>query len=158
MLPKEDKARAWSELAAALAHAGEWSRAEQVIATLPEGEDKAWALSRLAVALGQAGEWQRAEQVIATLPEGEDTTEAVRELAAALAQQNKERDVVRLTQREWSRTTRRDEALNLLPLAFGLLRRRPELGPALFDAFAWVDAFLQPSPPPDDPEEEQEGS
>jgi tetratricopeptide (TPR) repeat protein len=158
------KAGVLRELAAALAHAGErqraewyWQEAEQVIATILEEWDKVEALSELAAALAHAGEWSQAEQVIATLPEG-DKAWAVRELAAALAQQNKEREVVRLIQREWSRTTRRDEALNLLPLAFGLFRRHPELGPALFDAFAWVDAFLQPSPPPDDPQETQEGS
>jgi thioredoxin-like negative regulator of GroEL len=156
-LSGSNKAEALRELIAALVHAGEWQQAEQVIATLPE-EDKAEVLRELAAALAQAGEWQQAEQVIATLPEGWAKARALSELAAALAQQNKEREVVRLIQREWSRTTRRDESLNLLPLAFGLFPRYPELGPALFDAFAWVDAFLQPSPPPDDPEEEQEGS
>ena len=83
----------------------------------------------------------------------------MRELAGALGQHHKDGEVARLIGRQWSRTTRRDEALRLLPLALVLLPRYPELGSALFDAFAWVDGFLQTSSPSDDPQEEyQEGA
>jgi hypothetical protein len=125
-------------------------RAERVIGLIRDEWHQAEALVQLATALAQAQQWQEAqrvrqeaERVIGLIPYERDQAEALGQLAAALAQQNEYSRLIQLVQRQWLRATHREEALQLLPVAFGLFPRAPELGRALSDAFNWVDRFLQ---------------
>ena len=64
-------------------------------------------------------------------------------LADILGRYHEYGHIVHLVRREWLQTTRRDDALYLLPLAFGLIPYYSDLGKTFYNAFAWVDRFLQ---------------
>jgi tetratricopeptide (TPR) repeat protein len=130
-------------LGTALAEAGQWQEAERVVCSISDKWGRSEALMTLGTALAQAGYWQEAERIVLSNPDEENKIQALSILIDTLAQHNEYRRIVRLVQREWLRTMRRDEALALVPLAFSLIPRYPDLGMALYEAFAWVDKFLQ---------------
>lgn len=76
------------------------------------------------------------------MPESKSKAEARVRLAAVLAQHDQYRSLVDLVQKEWLRTRRRDEALDLWSLAFELILRYPDLGMLFYESFAWVETFL----------------
>jgi tetratricopeptide (TPR) repeat protein len=126
-------------LATAFIQQQQWAEAEQVILSHPD-----YALmAKLARALAQQHYWEDAERVSAFMPYWESDRGTLTNLAAELAAQGEDERQLRLVQRWWPRAIDREQAIQHLPLAYGLLPRCPELAVAFSDAFTWVDTFLQ---------------
>jgi hypothetical protein len=83
-----------------------------------------------------------ASQVIGTISDEGERREALPNLADTLAKHNEHERILKLVHRWWLQADTRDEAIELLPLAFGFIPRYPNIGRAFYDAFAWVDNFL----------------
>jgi hypothetical protein len=45
-------------------------------------------------------------------------------------------------QRAWMFARTRESAFQLFSIVTGFIQQRPEIGPAMYDAFVWVDNFL----------------
>jgi tetratricopeptide (TPR) repeat protein len=147
---REQRAEALSELGRALAQAQQWSEAERVINTIKEDWQRAEALSELgrALAQGQQAEearriWQEAERVIDTIKDRNRQARALSELVDALTTSGKYEQLLHLIRRLWLSVEQRDEAIPLLPLAYGFIPCYLELGRTFGDAFTWVDEFLR---------------
>ena len=50
---------------------------------------------------------------------------------------------LRIIQHAWLGVDTREDAINLLPLAIGVISLNPQIGTAFHEPFAWVDAFLK---------------
>jgi len=144
------QAEALAQLGAALAQAQQeqqaeavWTQAQQVIGTIEDRDERAGALCELATALAQAQLWTQAQQVIGTIEDSFRRSAALRELALQLALEGKFEQVLRLIQHSWWLARTRENALNLFPIAIGLITQHPELGIALNEAFTRVDSFLK---------------
>jgi len=139
----DKRTRALRELATALAQARLWTQAQQVIGTIKDSFRRSAALRELATALAQAQLWTQAQQVIGTIEDSFRRSAALRELALQLALEGKFEQVLRLIQHSWWLARTRENALNLFPIAIGLITQHPELGIALNEAFTRVDSFLK---------------
>jgi tetratricopeptide (TPR) repeat protein len=147
---KRQRALALTWLAGALAQAQCWQEAERMIGSISNEGWRAEPLAELAGVLAQAGRWQEAgrvwqeaERVIGSISrERGQRGEALRNLADALAKHNEQERLLSLIHRWWLQADTRDEAIDLLPLAFGLIPLHPNIGMAFYNAFAWVDNFL----------------
>jgi hypothetical protein len=64
-------------------------------------------------------------------------------LGRALTTMKYDELLLRLVQRSWRQAGSRDEAISLLPLAYGLISYQPEISIEFCEAFTWVDAFLR---------------
>jgi tetratricopeptide (TPR) repeat protein len=100
-------------------------------------------LRALGMALAHTEQWEQAEGVINKIVDPVAHIGALRELAAVLASEDKIKEYLGLVQRYWLQAANRESALQLLPLAYGLIFLRPEIGTDFSEAFAWVDSFLK---------------
>jgi tetratricopeptide (TPR) repeat protein len=150
------KVMALCELGVAMTHAHRWEQANAIW-----GEVEAMGVlmsdryQEICVrTLAQMEQWERAEtilrsmQVDTTTPFGhgeysKTKNEALCEMADALAKTNEHERLLRLVQRWWSQTKTRNETLTLLTLANKFIALKPDIGMAFYEAFAWVDTFLQ---------------
>jgi hypothetical protein len=80
--------------------------------------------------------------IIASIPNVEGPPKVLTALAADLTALCKYEQLLQLVRQRWQQVDSRDEAIDLLPLAYGFLPRSPELGVAFSDAFDWVDTFF----------------
>jgi hypothetical protein len=87
--------------------------------------------------------WREAEEVIGRITNADEQAEALSGLASSLAQGGQWKHLFRLVQHWWLRAKTRDEAIELLPIAYYFISHNPELGMAFFNSFSWVDEFLQ---------------
>jgi tetratricopeptide (TPR) repeat protein len=106
-------------------------------------------LSQLGQALAQGGQqaqaaevWQQAQEVIKSIPDEGLQARALSQLGQALAQAGNYEELLRLIWQFWSSARTRDEAFQRFGLVTWLIPQYPEPGTALFEGFAWVDAFL----------------
>jgi hypothetical protein len=143
-LPDDDmQASALMRLAGALAAAGQWSLAEAIAHALPDKGMQAKALVDLAGALARAGQWPQAETLARTLSDDRMRASALGNVVAALGKNNQVGWAVRLAQDSLLEAVTRQSALNRLKIAIPLIQMKPELAMAFFEAFEWVDKFLQ---------------
>jgi len=155
-LGKSEQARALCELGQTLAQAQLseqalriWQQAEKVISSIQWSEwDEELAENRkrkqnLIQALVLAQKWQHAEAVIGSIKSISVRSEALHKLGEALKNIKDDELLLRLVQRWWLQASTRDEALSLLSLANGLVHLQPEISIRFYEAFAWVDTFLE---------------
>lgn len=121
----ETQARATGRLAAALARAGEYERAEQLIGTITGS--RGWPAVKLAAALAHAGEYDRAERLISTITGYRTLSVAKRELSTALSeagQPDRAECVARTIAKPWHRNV----ALGEVAVAGPIRSARPGRG------------------------------
>ncbi len=142
-----NRAKALSELGAALAHAQQkeqaqavWAEAKRVIGTIEDGYSRAKALSELGAALAHAQQkeqaqavWAEAERVIGTIEDSYSRAKALSELGAALAHaQQKEQ-----AQAVWAEAKR---VIGTIEDSYSRAKALSELGAALAHAQQWAEA------------------
>ena len=137
------KSRILSALSQALAQAGRWEQAEQVIDGIRDDEAQMQALSALSQALAQAGRWEQAEQVITRIEDDRGKDDLLVKLAAQMSTTDEYELLLHLTWRQWWLAGTREQALIRYRMAIHFISSHPTLGIALYNAFTWVDMFLQ---------------
>jgi hypothetical protein len=85
----------------------------------------------------------RLVELVDTLPQPDEQATAALALVDALARQHMHEEALRMIQRYWLAAARREDIIQLLPIACGLIAHSPELGMRFLSAFTWVDDFLQ---------------
>lgn len=118
-------------------------RTQQIALAIQNSSQQAVALRQLGQALAQAQRWEQAQQVIGTIQDSYQQARALTKLVDALAHSNEYERLLHIIHYWWRYVRRRDEAIRLLSLAYNFISYHPELGIAFYDAFAWVDDFLQ---------------
>jgi len=119
-----------------------WARAEILIRTLKEDRlTKSLVVRMMAKVMAQAEQWEQAEVLIRTLKESDERTWALDGLVEALGEIS-EREQLHVVQHLWLHVSTREYAIELLPLAQGLIPLKPAIGIAFYEAFTWVDTFL----------------
>jgi len=143
------KIEALGEIAACLVKAQQREQVHVVAAEIErladsiEKDDKDGTHRKvISIAFAKAQYWQRAEELARLIKDDKDRMEALRQIAAGLAVGEQKR-LLRLVESLWGEAVTRKEAVQLLPLAHPFIAMKPEIGSALFEAFAWVDTFLR---------------
>ena len=138
------KVRGVCELGVTLTHTQYWKKADAVGRELEAmGLTSDRYQQDCVRALAQMAQWEQAETVLRSMKNNSHRAEALCEMADALAKTNEHGRLLRLVQRWWPQVKTRGEALTLLALASELIALKPDIGMAFYEAFAWVDAFLQ---------------
>lgn len=101
------------------------------------------ALIALVSAYAEVKQWQQAEYHIHRIQDKEASAKALTALADAFAKNNEYERLLHLVHDQWLNVNTRDQAIILLPLAFGFVPSSPDIGIAFRDAFTWVDDFLR---------------
>jgi len=145
------QAEALTELAEALGQAGRWPEADTNLRSneqFSKMESRSQIrTSHVRVVSLNAGwyerVWLEAERVIGSISNEGEREGALHNLADALAKHNEHEHLLSLVHHWWLQAGTRDEAIKLLPLAFGLIPLHPNIGMVFYEAFAWVDNFLR---------------
>ncbi len=119
-----------------------WAEAQRVIGTIQDDERLYEALKDLGTALTQAEQWTEAERVIGTIPGSSWQAEPLKDLATLMARTDNLEHLLHLIQRSWHQVESRKEALTFFSIAYAVISYKPEVGKAFFDAFIWVNTFL----------------
>jgi hypothetical protein len=117
-------------------------RAVDVARTIQDNSQHARALSALSMTLAQAQQWTEAERVIATIHDRSQRAKALMKLGSEMDSTDEFEQLLHVTQRAWRQVETSEEALTLFSIASAFISRKPEVGIAFFDAFTWVDTFL----------------
>jgi tetratricopeptide (TPR) repeat protein len=137
MQNEERKAEILLGLGKDLSRMQQWEEAKRIIGEIRYDGKRAEALTELGKALIQTGEWEEAERIAG------DNEGVLQSIAQYLTSIREYEDLLHFVQRRWLQTDTWDDAVTLLPLAYGLIPLKPEMGSAFFESFAWVDAFLE---------------
>ena len=100
-------------------------------------------LQELAKTLITACQWKQAETIVQHIQADYMQTGLIRILSLSLEKHQQYDHLFALVQRQWQAIETRDEAFKLLPLAFGLIKCKPELGSALYRENQRVQEILQ---------------
>lgn len=146
LLASDEKERALAALGKAFARGRQWERAVHSINAVEDHWQKAWALSELAGELAQAHKWEEAEDIISAISAAPELkASALAELAKTLAESREYKHLLHMVQKSWLEADTREEVILLLPVAYGFVSLKPEIGIAFYGAFAWVNDFLKES-------------
>jgi tetratricopeptide (TPR) repeat protein len=101
------------------------------------------ALAVVVEALVTAGQIKRAEAITRAMEKHWAQSNRHAHLITALVKNRRYEQGLRLAQRSLLEATNRASALQNLAIATPFIPTKPELGMSFFEAFAWVDKFLQ---------------
>ncbi len=151
------RAEALIELGKSATQAQQWQQVDKVW-NESEGDNLVVGNSRerfkLLIELGksaiQAQQWQQVDKVwnevekeLRKTFDSHEKLKFLSEVVEALGSVHEYERFLHIVQQSWLQVNKRAYALQLLPLATGLIPLKPKLGIAFFEAFEWVDAFLQ---------------
>ncbi len=132
---------ALTEVVQAAAKAGKFAEAEALARTIEDAQERAEALKEVVQAITEAGKFAEAVTIARSIEVAGQRAKALTAVTQILVE-NRD-DALRLIQLSWRAADTRDYLLQLLPLANALIQNNPELGIALVEGMAWVDAFLK---------------
>jgi nucleoside phosphorylase/tetratricopeptide (TPR) repeat protein len=132
-----------SKLVTAFIQVQYWEQAEAVARSIEDILVKTVIFSELAKALAQAQRWDQLRRIESAFWETSLFADLQIAHVSAVVQQQDYTGALHMVQDAWLQTQTKEAALNLLPLAFGLMTLRPEMWDAWDAAFKWVHAFLE---------------
>lgn len=131
---------ALQELIHELKKAQQWERAKKIARSVQGSKPTLYEPDRK---LTGVQEWRRVESEVRTEMAGDLGEKGLPEQARLLASSGKYEEALHLVQDAWLRVDKREYAIDLLPLAYGLIPLKPEIGIAFYEAFMWADKFLR---------------
>jgi tetratricopeptide (TPR) repeat protein len=87
--------------------------------------------------------WKEFERVIQAIERKDMQALLIYPLAETLEQVGDYSHLLHLLRYAWVQASTRNQAINLLPLAYAFIPLSSEIGSALCSAFSWVDSFLK---------------
>lgn len=126
----------------ALSEAQEWEKALAAIQHIKDSALRDRSLRILSTRLVWAQQWDLAEQAVNSIRDNRQHSSAAIHLGEGLEKVGEYQRLLHLVQQVWCRAETREEAIQLLRLAQGLLSQQPDLGHELVQAFKKVDDFL----------------
>jgi hypothetical protein len=154
---REQQPAALRELGNALAQAQQWEEAMEVINSIQQAWQRRHALLELEAALVHQ-QWLGVREVVNSIPDSEQQADAhemigssqnggqqKRALGKTLTQAQQwegARQTITVIQQAWLNTETRADAINLFPLATGLVIYQPSLSSDFCKSFTWVDQFM----------------
>lgn len=93
--------------------------------------------------LEQTGERAQAEKILDSLKDSQERASFQAGIAHVMGESARYRDLLRFIQQAWLQAETQDTCLYLFAMAQKLIERYPDMGRALYNAFAWVNTFLQ---------------
>ncbi|HEY7416624.1 MAG TPA: hypothetical protein VH593_15655 [Ktedonobacteraceae bacterium] len=126
----------------ALSEAQEWEKAMATVQYIKDSALRNRSLRILSTRLVWAQQWNLAEQAVNSIRDSRQHSSAAIRLGEGLAKAGEHQRLLQLVQQAWCRAETREEAIQLLRLAQGLLSQQPDLGRELVQTFNKVDDFL----------------
>jgi thioredoxin-like negative regulator of GroEL len=126
----------------ALSQVQEWTRAITAVYHIKDSYLRDRSLRILSARLVWAQQWDLAEQVVHAIQDSRQRTIAAIRLGEGLEMSHEYQRLLHLIQQAWCRAETREEAIELLRLAQGLLLQQPDIGFEFGQTFKLVDDFL----------------
>jgi tetratricopeptide (TPR) repeat protein len=137
----QDEARA--VLAIELARAGQWERAVSTFDGIHKNSDRRMVvLQAWGDFLAQPGSREQREKIVHALTESKEKACLLLRVVDKLAQAGQYTEQLHVIQQTWLQARTKDDCLYLFTIVQGLILRAPEMGAAFYNAFAWVNTFL----------------
>ncbi len=126
-----------------LARAGRWEHALASYNKLQQNRNRAAVARIWGEMLAQNGNDEQYRKILNHLPESHVRASVQAGMAHSMAQNGRSQELIPFIQHAWLQAETKDECLPLLALAQHLVEQYPHVGTNFYDAFAWVDTFLQ---------------
>jgi tetratricopeptide (TPR) repeat protein len=144
----DKRAKALRILVGILSQAQQWERAEVVAHSIEqfyneERDERARALCELGLALARAHQWEHARAIACIIEKRDKRFKVLREITEVIAKTGDYEELLHAVQSWWMQVDKRDDAIQLLPLATQLILFEPEIGSAFCNVFTWVDNFIK---------------
>ncbi len=136
-----DRDYALEIVATTLAQIQEPDEAQVVVGFIKDSKMRRIARLGITGALARAQRWEEAKEEARRLEEFK--IPAMQRITDAMITYGEHEQALQYIQTAWIQAEARRELIELLPLAKEFIPLHPELGEAFYDAFAWVDHFLQ---------------
>jgi len=137
-----ERDNALGDVANTLAQIQEPDEAQAVVGFIKDSMHREVPRLWITHALARAQRWDEAKEEVRRL-EGFLKISAMQSITDAMITYGEYEQALQYIQTAWIQAETRRELIKLLPLAEEFIPLHPELGEAFYDAFGWVDHFLQ---------------
>lgn len=137
-----ERDNALGDVANTLAQIQEPDEAQVVVGFIKDSMQREVPRLRITRALALAQRWDEAKEEARRI-EGILKISAMHSITDAMITYGEHEQALQYIQTAWIQAEARRELIKLLPLAEEFIPLHPELGEGFYDAFAWVDHFLQ---------------
>ncbi len=140
---REQQDEAWAVLAIELARARQWERAVTTLGAIHNNSDRrVVVLQTWGDFLAQPGSREQREKIAHSLTESNEKASLLVRVVDKLAQAGQYTEQLHVIQQAWLQARTKDDCLYWFALVQALILRAPEMGAAFYNAFTWVNTFL----------------
>ena len=145
-----DKDEALGEISKSLALIRRWQRSQEVAKKINDSVYRSQILTELGMQLAIARQWERAKAILIDVESVtnpfeniETKVRVLKKIAEILNIMQDHEQLLYLVQHSWLQANTREDAIKLLPLVYGLISVKPELGTIFCESFKWTDNILK---------------
>ena len=143
MSDEQKRDEAWGVMARELAQAKQWIQAVATLDKIQKSNQRIAVLQAWGRLLAEPASNETREQVVQHLNESKEKASLLVSMANTLTEGKHYLEQIRLTQQAWLYASTKDDCQHLFAMVQDLLFRNAELCDEFYDAFRWVDTFIE---------------